>query len=89
MASNQPVTVETLKRFVEAFNRHDLDVITEFFAEDCSMDLPRGHDPWGRRLKGKQRFEKVARVASKVSPTLTTAMTGTGYPATWRSLSGR
>jgi ketosteroid isomerase-like protein len=25
----------------------------EFFAEDCSMDLPRGPDPWGQRFTGK------------------------------------
>jgi len=40
MADNQQVTVESLKQFLEAFNRHDLDAIMDFFAEDCSMDLP-------------------------------------------------
>jgi hypothetical protein len=32
---------------------HDLDAIMEFFADDCSLDMPRGPDPWGRRYKGK------------------------------------
>lgn len=53
MADSEPVTVETLKMIADAFNRHDLDAIMEFFAEDCSMDLPRGPDAWGRRFVGK------------------------------------
>lgn len=47
------VSVDTLKAIAEAFNRHDLDAIMEFFAEDCSMDLPRGPDAWGRRFVGR------------------------------------
>jgi ketosteroid isomerase-like protein len=56
MASEQTVTVETLKKFLEAFNRHDLDAIMEFFAEDCSTDLPRGPHAWGKRLTGKDQI---------------------------------
>jgi ketosteroid isomerase-like protein len=53
MATEQTVTLETLKQFLDAFNRHDLDAIMEYFADDCFMDLPRGSDPWGTRLMGK------------------------------------
>jgi ketosteroid isomerase-like protein len=53
MADSESVKVETLKRIADAFNRHDLDAIMEFFAEDCSMDLPRGPDAWGQRFVGK------------------------------------
>jgi ketosteroid isomerase-like protein len=53
MAGTERVSPETLKLIADAFNRHDLDGIMEFFAEDCSMDLPRGPDPWGRRFVGK------------------------------------
>ncbi|HEX5641490.1 MAG TPA: nuclear transport factor 2 family protein [Thermoleophilia bacterium] len=53
MADPGSVTVETLKMIADAFNRHDLDAIMEFFAEDCSMDLPRGPDAWGQRFVGK------------------------------------
>ena len=38
----QTVTVETLKQILDAFNRHDLDSIMGFFADDCSFDFPRG-----------------------------------------------
>ena len=53
MADPGSVTVETLKMIADAFNRHDLDAIMEFFAEDCSMDLPRGPHAWGQRFVGK------------------------------------
>ncbi len=55
MATEQLVTIETLKAIADAFNRHDLDVIMEFFAEDSSLDMPRGPDPWGQRFIGKEQ----------------------------------
>lgn len=53
MADTASLSVETLKTIADAFNRHDLAAIMEFFAEDCSMNLPRGPDPWGQRFVGK------------------------------------
>ena len=53
MASTQAVTVDTLKAILDAFNRHDLDAIMAFFAEDATLDTPRGPDPWGGRFVGK------------------------------------
>ena len=60
-------TVELLKAFLAAFNRHDLDAIIEFFAEDCVFYSPRGADPRGDRFDGKaavraglaKRFEGI------------------------------
>ncbi|MDF2978004.1 MAG: hypothetical protein K0S40_2732 [Actinomycetospora sp.] len=46
-------SVETLQAITDAFNAHDLDAIMEFFADDCSLDMPRGPDPWGTRLVGR------------------------------------
>lgn len=46
---------ETLKQILEAFNRHDLDAIMEFFAEDCVLEMPRGSHPWGSRFVGKEQ----------------------------------
>lgn len=45
--------LRTLERLAEAFNDHDLDRIMEFFADDCSLDMPRGSAPWGTRYVGK------------------------------------
>ena len=46
-------SVSTLKAIADAFNAHDLDAIMQFFAEDCSLDMPRGAEPWGERFTGK------------------------------------
>lgn len=53
MTSPDVVTVETLEQVLAAFNRHDLDAIMAFFAEDAELELPRGPEPWGTRLVGK------------------------------------
>ncbi len=46
-------TVEQLKAFLEAFNRHDLDAIMASFADDCVFYMPRGAGPRGDRYSGK------------------------------------
>ena len=58
MAESESVSVETLKAITDAFNAHDLDAIMEFMAEDCSLDMPRGPDPWGRRYTGKAQVRE-------------------------------
>ena len=58
MVAEHTVTVETLKRGIEAFNRHDLEAIMEFFAEDCVLEMPRGPHPWGQRYEGKSQVRE-------------------------------
>jgi len=53
MSSAQAVNLATLEAILDAFNRHDLDGIMAFFAEDATLDTPRGPDPWGSRFAGK------------------------------------
>jgi ketosteroid isomerase-like protein len=48
------VTYELLKGFLEAFNRHDLDAIMDYFAEDCVFYMPRGSAPRGDWYVGKE-----------------------------------
>ncbi|HEX9796068.1 MAG TPA: nuclear transport factor 2 family protein [Anaerolineales bacterium] len=48
------ITQDTLKGFLDAFNRHDLDEIMGYFAEDCVFFMPRGERPRGDRYVGKQ-----------------------------------
>jgi len=50
----EQVTYELLKGFLEAFNRHDLDGIMSYFADDCVFYMPRGTGPRGDRYTGKQ-----------------------------------
>jgi len=52
MAMKQPATIQALKELVAAFNRHDLDAIMDLFAQDATLDMPRGPHPWGQRLVG-------------------------------------
>ena len=64
---SEQVTVKLLKEFLDAFNRHDLDAIMEFFADDCVFYMPRGSEPRGNRFIGKtdvraglaKRFEGI------------------------------
>ena len=46
-------TVATLRAITDAFNRHDLDAIMAFFADDAVFESPRGPDPHGSRFEGK------------------------------------
>ncbi|MFI5132107.1 MAG: nuclear transport factor 2 family protein [Chitinophagales bacterium] len=52
------ITVETMKQVLEAFNRHDLDAIMDYFSDDCTFDFPRGPEPWGQRFIGKAQVRE-------------------------------
>ena len=54
MQTSPAVTVETLVEICEAFNRHDLDAIMSYFADDCTLEMPRGPHPWGDRFTGSE-----------------------------------
>ncbi|MGE5777946.1 MAG: nuclear transport factor 2 family protein, partial [Hyphomicrobiales bacterium] len=52
--SDQALGLETTaKAILDAFNAHDLDAIMQFFADDCSLHMPRGPEPWGQRFAGR------------------------------------
>jgi len=61
------ISVALLKGFLDAFNRHDLDSIMDYFAEDCVFYMPKGTSPDGDRYVGKnevraglsKRFEGI------------------------------
>ena len=57
--SAAPVTADVLREVLDAFNRHDLDAIMSFFADDCTFDMPRGPDPWGARHVGKAQVREA------------------------------
>ncbi len=59
MPDTPRLTEAALKAFLDAFNRHDVDAIMGFFADDATMDLPRGPDPWGRRFRGKPEIRQA------------------------------
>ena len=54
----QTLTTETLEAIADAFNRHDLDAIMSFFAEDAVFESPKGPDAWGRRFVGRRQVRE-------------------------------
>lgn len=52
---NTHLDTSMLQAFLEAFNRHDLDAIMDFFAEECVFYMPRGEGPRGSRYVGKEQ----------------------------------
>ena len=49
---SESVNEDVLRAVLDAFNRHDLDAIMGFFADDAVFESPRGPDPWGTRFVG-------------------------------------
>ena len=43
-----------LENMVDAFNDHDLDRIMSFFDEDCVLEMPRGPEPCGSHVSGRE-----------------------------------
>lgn len=56
------VTTELLDAIQDGFNRHDVDAILGYFADDCEWLMARGPNaPEGRRLIGKAAIGEVLR----------------------------
>ncbi len=65
---SEHVTTDLLKGFLEAFNRHDLDSIMSYFANDCVFYMPRGARPRGDRYSGKNEVRAgLANIAPPLS----------------------
>ena len=47
------MTAETVAAIVEAFNRHDVDAIMSYFADDAVWVMARGPHPWGPQIRGR------------------------------------
>ena len=45
MTNKGKVTIELLDAIQDAFNRHDVDGILSYFADDCEWLMARGPDP--------------------------------------------
>jgi ketosteroid isomerase-like protein len=53
MPDHEKTNLEIATKIFDAFNAHDLDRIMGYFADDGSLDMPRGPDEWGQRFVGK------------------------------------
>ncbi len=53
------VTIADLDAFAQAFNRHDLDTVMSFIADDAVFMSSAGPDVYGRRFEGKAAIRKA------------------------------
>jgi steroid delta-isomerase-like uncharacterized protein len=48
------VTTDFLQRFADAWNRHDVDALMSFMAEDCVFEASAGSEIYGSRYAGRE-----------------------------------
>jgi len=53
------VTAETLARFGDAWNRHDIDSLMSFMTDDCIFETVAGPDVCGSRHVGREAVRKA------------------------------
>lgn len=53
------VTMSLLQEIIDSFNRHDVDAVVAFFADDGEMLLPVGSEICGARIKGKAAIRET------------------------------
>ena len=63
-----PVTVETLDAFTAAWNRHDIDALMSFMAEDCEFHAVAGPDLLGRSFIGRNAVREGFQLAWQTCP---------------------
>ena len=47
-------TIDLLQAFADAWNRHDVDALMSFMAEDCIFEASAGDEVWGTRYAGRE-----------------------------------
>ena len=68
MTDQERVNYDLLLELTAAFNAHDLDRIMSNFAEDASLDMPRGGMPWGTRFIGKDAVRRGLATRFETTP---------------------
>jgi ketosteroid isomerase-like protein len=68
MTEEEAINYRTLLELCAAFNAHDLDGIMSHFADDSSLDMPKGSDPWGTRFVGKDAVRKGLAMRFETTP---------------------
>jgi len=68
MTNEEQANYQLLLELGAAFNAHDLDKIMGHFAEDSSLDMPRGSQPWGTRFTGKDGVRKGLAMRFETTP---------------------
>lgn len=68
MSSFSPVTIDTLARFSEAWNRHDLDALMSFMHAECVFETAAGPQACGTRHEGPVAVAKAFAAAWETFP---------------------
>ncbi len=68
------VTVEFLQAFAKAWNRHDVDDLMSFMADDCVFESSGGEDVCGTRYEGAEAVRKGYSKSGKISQMLNGTM---------------
>lgn len=68
MTAEEQRIMSALDGLADGFNAHDIDAILAFFAEDCSLDLPRGSEPHGTRYVGRDEVRKGLMTRFETTP---------------------
>lgn len=66
--NNPPVTVHTLEAFGAAWNRHDIDALMSFMADDCVFQTAAGPEACGARHVGVDAVRKAFAAAWHAVP---------------------
>jgi ketosteroid isomerase-like protein len=51
--------LSTIRDITAGFDGHDLDRIMRHFTDDAVFEAPRGPDPWGRRVEGRDAVREA------------------------------
>jgi ketosteroid isomerase-like protein len=62
------VTIKDLEAFGEGWNRHDVDFITTFMADDCVFETTAGKETCGTRYEGHERVREAFAKVFKMFP---------------------
>ena len=66
--SRTTVDARMLADFAEAWNRHDIEALMSFMAEDCSFHAVAGPDLMGRTFTGREAVRAGFRMAWETFP---------------------
>ena len=58
-AMGSEVTIQFLDAFGDAWNRHDVDDIMTFMADDCAFETTAGPEVCGKRYEGREAVRKA------------------------------
>lgn len=67
-ANRSEVTADTLKAFADAWNRHDLEALMSFMAEDCEFHAVAGPDLLGKSFVGREAVRAGFQLAWQTFP---------------------